>query len=109
LRRTRPLRLRMRPGGWGISPRIASWLTLLPDPDSPDVPSVSPGKTSYVTAVDGVDDAVLGRELDDGGRESRGSAQARVRRWVGSRASRSPSQWKFDAEDDQHDRPSPGT
>src|ERR1700733_7563436 len=40
--------LTMRPGGCGIRPRIDSVLTLLPDPDSPTIPSVSPGKTSYV-------------------------------------------------------------
>src|SRR5512133_3549398 len=37
----------MRPGGWGISPRIDIVLTLLPEPDSPTIPSVSPGKRSY--------------------------------------------------------------
>src|SRR5262245_11305785 len=37
----------MRPGGCGISPRIDIVDTLLPEPDSPTMPSVSPGKTSY--------------------------------------------------------------
>ena len=36
----------MRPGGCGISPRMDIVLTLLPDPDSPTIPRVSPGKRS---------------------------------------------------------------
>src|SRR6266550_3364505 len=36
------------PGGCGMSPRIDIVLTLLPEPDSPTMPSVSPGYTSYV-------------------------------------------------------------
>ena len=36
----------IRPGGCGIRPRIESVLTLLPEPDSPTTPSVSPGATS---------------------------------------------------------------
>ena len=38
-------------------------LTLLPDPDSPTTPSVSPGWTER-DAVDGLDHAVVGREVD---------------------------------------------
>src|SRR6266511_1515819 len=37
----------MRPGGCGINPRMDIVLTLLPEPDSPTIPSVSPGKRSY--------------------------------------------------------------
>src|SRR3954447_14336568 len=37
----------MRPGGCGIRPRIDIVETLLPEPDSPTMPSVSPGNTSY--------------------------------------------------------------
>ena len=36
----------IRPGGTGISPSIDMTLTLLPEPDSPTTPTVSPGKTS---------------------------------------------------------------
>src|SRR5207237_9102978 len=39
--------LAMRPGGWGIRPRIDRVLTLWPEPGSPTIPSVSRGKTSY--------------------------------------------------------------
>ena len=49
-RRSVPLKiavpLAMRPGGCGIRPSSAIVLTLLPEPDSPTIPSVSPGKTS---------------------------------------------------------------
>ena len=38
--------------------------TLLPDPDSPTMPSVSPGWIVYEIAVDGLHDAVVGREMD---------------------------------------------
>ena len=34
------------PGGCGISPSSVMVLTLLPEPDSPTIPSTSPGKTS---------------------------------------------------------------
>src|SRR3954468_19056174 len=37
----------MRPGGCGIRPRIDIVETDLPEPDSPTMPRVSPGKTSY--------------------------------------------------------------
>ena len=51
--RSRPLnRIRpptMRPGGWGISLRIESAVTLLPLPDSPTTASVSPALTSNDT------------------------------------------------------------
>src|SRR6266550_2953844 len=51
--RSRPLNiavpLTIRPGGWGIRPSSASVETLLPEPDSPTIPSVSPGKSSYET------------------------------------------------------------
>src|SRR5581483_8576296 len=50
-RRSLPLNvavpLAIRPGGCGMSPSSAIVLTLLPEPDSPTIPSVSPGKTSY--------------------------------------------------------------
>src|SRR2546423_7019066 len=52
-RRSRPWNiaspLMILPGGCGIRPRIDIVLTLLPEPDSPTIPSVSPGYTSYVT------------------------------------------------------------
>src|SRR5262245_25718941 len=41
--------LTIRPGGSGIRPRSASVETLLPEPDSPTIPTVSPGKMSYET------------------------------------------------------------
>src|SRR3954469_9346262 len=53
LNRSRPwniaVPLTTRPGGWGIRPSSASVETLLPEPDSPTIPSVSPGKRSYET------------------------------------------------------------
>src|SRR3954454_14981925 len=53
LNRSRPwniaVPLTTRPGGWGIRPSSASVETLLPEPDSPTMPSVSPGKRSYET------------------------------------------------------------
>ena len=39
-------------------------VTLLPEPDSPTIPSTLPRSSSKRDAVDGPDDAVLGRELD---------------------------------------------
>src|SRR5581483_5130329 len=39
--------LTIRPGGCGMSPRIDIVETLLPEPDSPTMPRISPGKTSY--------------------------------------------------------------
>src|SRR5436190_5679604 len=51
--RSRPLNIAVprtiRPGGVGIRPSSASVETLLPEPDSPTIPSVSPGKRSYET------------------------------------------------------------
>ena len=41
-----------------------SELTLLPDPDSPTIPSVSPGWIDVRDAVDRLDDAVVGLEVD---------------------------------------------
>src|ERR671934_2669489 len=53
LSRSSPLKIAsprtIRPGGCGISPRIDIVLTLLPEPDSPTMPSVSPGYRSYDT------------------------------------------------------------
>src|SRR4051794_21521854 len=53
LNRSRPwniaVPLTIRPGGVGIRPSSASVETLLPEPDSPTIPSVSPGKRSYET------------------------------------------------------------
>ena len=40
----------MRPGGDGISRRIDSELTVLPDPDSPTSPTISPGRTANETS-----------------------------------------------------------
>ena len=39
-------------------------VTLLPEPDSPTMPSTLPRSSVERHAVDGADDAVLGRELD---------------------------------------------
>src|SRR5262245_1585312 len=39
----------MRPGGCGTSPMIESALTLLPQPDSPTMPSVRPASSSKLT------------------------------------------------------------
>src|SRR4051812_28807487 len=53
LSRSRPLNiavpLTIRPGGMGIRPSSASVETLLPEPDSPTIPRISPGKSSYET------------------------------------------------------------
>ena len=46
----------------GSSPRIASDVTLLPEPDSPTMPSVSSACTSKRDVVDRVHDAVVGLE-----------------------------------------------
>ena len=45
-------------------PSSARFVTLLPEPDSPTIPSVSPRWTRERQAVDGLDDAVRRRELD---------------------------------------------
>ena len=39
-------------------------VTLLPEPDSPTTPSVSPGSERERDAVDGLHEAVVGREVD---------------------------------------------
>src|SRR5690554_4952859 len=39
----------IRPGGDGISPRIEIWVTDLPDPDSPTMPTDSPRRTEKLT------------------------------------------------------------
>src|SRR5688572_5948686 len=53
-RRLRPSKLisppAMRPGGCGISPMIDSAVTLLPQPDSPTMPSVRPDSTLKLTS-----------------------------------------------------------
>ena len=46
------------------SPMIARFETLLPEPDSPTTPSVSPRESVNETSRDGLDDAVGGREAD---------------------------------------------
>ena len=43
----------MRPGGFGSRRRIDSAVTLLPLPDSPTMPSTSPGASVEADAVDG--------------------------------------------------------
>ena len=48
----------------GSRPRIAIDVTLLPEPDSPTMPSVSCSRTSKLTRCRPPDDAVVGRELD---------------------------------------------
>ena len=77
----------------GRMPRIASAVTLLPQPDSPTIPSVSPGAMSNEIAVDGVDGAAARPELDAQVLDSRAAARARSAGpcSFGSRASRRPS------------------
>ena len=53
----------MRPGGCGTRPMIDSAVTLLPQPDSPTMPSVRPASTVKLDAVDRGELAVVGREV----------------------------------------------
>ncbi len=53
----------MRPGGIAISFSIVIAVTVLPQPDSPTTPSVSPRVDRQVDAVDRADHAVIGREM----------------------------------------------
>ena len=53
----------MRPVSGAISRRIDSAVTDLPQPDSPTMPSVSPGREIERDAVDGAHDAVGGEEM----------------------------------------------
>src|SRR5205823_11327351 len=95
--------LRIRPGGCGISPRIASWLTLLPDPDSPTMPRVSPGNTSNDTpstawtTPSSVANSTTRSRIERIGSGTR-SALGRVEGVA------KPVTDEVDAEDDQHDR-----
>ena len=50
--------------GARVSPRMVMLATLLPQPDSPTMPSGLAGVDGEVDAVDGLDDAVLGVELN---------------------------------------------
>ena len=52
----------MRPGGCGTSPMIDSAVTLLPQPDSPTMPSVRPRSSVKLDAVDRPHLAVVGVE-----------------------------------------------
>ena len=64
LSRSRPSKitspLSMRPGGFGIRRRIDSAVTLLPDPLSPTIATVSPAATSNESASTAVHRAALG-------------------------------------------------
>ncbi len=53
----------MRPGS-SIIPSSAWAVTLLPEPDSPTSPSVSPLPIVKLTSADGVDGAAAGEEVD---------------------------------------------
>ena len=53
----------MRPGGIAISFSTVSAVTLLPQPDSPTTPSVSPRVDRKIDAVDRVHHAVVGGEM----------------------------------------------
>ena len=81
----------------GSSPRIASDVTDLPEPDSPTMPSVSDAREIEAHVVDRVDDAVVGLEVDGeiADRED-GFAGHQCRDW-GSKASRSASPRKLTA------------
>ena len=92
---TRPARGRM--------PSSASEVTLLPQPDSPTIPSVSPGAIVERDAVDGVDRAAVGPELDAQVVDRRGAAQTRPRSF-GSSASRRPSPIRLKPSTEMHDR-----
>ena len=46
-----------------LSPMIERHVTLLPQPDSPTIPTVCPALDPEVDAVDGLDDAVVGAEV----------------------------------------------
>ena len=48
---------------FGLRPMIVRHVTLLPQPDSPTIPSVLPFSTEKRDAVDGLDDAVVGAEV----------------------------------------------
>ena len=47
-----------------VSPSVVSEETVLPEPDSPTIPSVLPGVDGVGDPVDRVDDPVVGRERD---------------------------------------------
>ena len=47
-----------------VRPIVVSDETVLPEPDSPTIPSVLPGRDRVGDPVDGVDDTVVGGELD---------------------------------------------
>ena len=51
------------PGGLGIRRMIERFVTDLPEPDSPTMPSVSPRSQVEADAVNRLDDAVLGLEV----------------------------------------------
>ena len=53
----RPRRATMRPGGVGMSRMIDRFVTDLPEPDSPTMPSVSPRRQVEAHAVDRPHDA----------------------------------------------------
>src|SRR5438874_9737544 len=98
----------MRPGGCGISPRIERVLTLLPEPDSPTIPSVSPGKTSYEmsstawTIPSSVLNSTTRSRIDRTGSGTTGSGTDSTLRRVESVAQ--PVADEVDAQHDQHDR-----
>ena len=83
----------MRPGGIAISFSTDIAVTVLPQPDSPTTPSVSPRSMREVDAVDRLHHAVVGGEV---GLQAPDLEQRRhqiTRR--GSSASRSPSPMKL--------------
>ena len=51
------------PGGLGTSPMTDSDVTLLPQPDSPTRPMVRPRRNAEADAVDGAEQAAIGREV----------------------------------------------
>ena len=78
------------PGGSGMSRRIDSAVTLLPEPDSPTMPSVSLAVEREAHAVDRLDHAVVGEEV---GRETFDREQPFAHTYslsLGSVASRRP-------------------
>ena len=51
------------PGGLGTRPMTESDVTLLPQPDSPTRPTVRPRGTREADAVDGAEQAAVGRKM----------------------------------------------
>ena len=97
-RRTRCGRPRSARPAAGSSRVIARLVTLLPQPDSPTRPSVSPASISKLHAVDGVDRRLVRPEAHDqvlDGKQGHRSSAPSHRLTRGSSASRSPSPMKL--------------